>query len=126
VGKLDSSERRRHGRVCFCQLDSSDLPAGKNIPVRVAFSHWNLIFPPNQPNFKFLAMGMEVGDAYNNAIQAILDHPELSQWEYVLTVEHDNTPPADGVLMLIETLALPISTTKYYCTKYCVFIYTTT
>jgi hypothetical protein len=80
------------------------IPAGKSIPVRVAFSHWNLIFPPNQPNFKFLAMGMEVGDAYNNAIQAIIDHPELSNWEYILTVEHDNTPPADGVLMLIETL----------------------
>ena len=30
--------------------------------------------------------------------------PELSQWEYVLSIEHDNTPPPDGVLKLLETM----------------------
>ena len=80
------------------------IPAGKSIPVRVAFSHWNLIFPPNQPVFRYLAMGQEVGEAYSNAITEILAHPELSKWEYILTVEHDNVPPPDGVLNLIESL----------------------
>jgi hypothetical protein len=51
-----------------------------------------------------LALGQEVGDAYNNTIQAIIAHPELSQWEYILTIEHDNTPPVDGVMQLVKSM----------------------
>jgi len=51
-----------------------------------------------------LALGQEVGEAYNNAIQSVLENPELSQWEYILTIEHDNVPPADGLLKLIESM----------------------
>jgi hypothetical protein len=80
------------------------IPSATNIPVKVAFSIWNLMFPPNQPVYKMLALGMEVGDAYSNAIEVILDHPELSQWEYILTVEHDNVPPPDGVARLIKIM----------------------
>lgn len=80
------------------------LPAAKDIPARVALSHSSLIFPPNQPVVRILAQGMEVGDAYSTAIQGVLDHPELSKWEFILTLEHDNAPPADGVLKLIETM----------------------
>ncbi len=80
------------------------IPAGSDIPTRVAFSHWNLIFPPNQPVFRTLALGQEVGEAYSQAIQAVLDHPELGKWEYILTIEHDNMPPSDGVLKLIEVM----------------------
>ena len=47
---------------------------------------------------------MEVGHAYSAAIEQVLAHPELSQWEYILTVEHDNAPPPDGVLTLIEDM----------------------
>jgi hypothetical protein len=28
----------------------------------------------------------------------------LSQWEYILTLEHDNTPPPDGVFRLLERM----------------------
>lgn len=77
------------------------LPASNSISTKVALSHWNLIFPPNNGVHRMIALGQEVGEAYNNAIQAILDHPELSQWEYVLTVEHDNVPPPDGLVKLI-------------------------
>lgn len=80
------------------------LPAGQMMSTKVALSHWNLIFPPNQAVHRMLCLGMEVGDAYNRAIETVLGHPELSTWEYVLTVEHDNVPPPDGVLKLIETL----------------------
>ncbi len=80
------------------------LPAANSIPAKVAFSHWNLIFPPNNGVFKMLAQGMEVGDAYSTAIEQILAHPELSQWEYVLTIEHDNMPPNDGVVNLIAQM----------------------
>ena len=80
------------------------LPAGEMIPAKVALSHWNLIFPPNQGVLRILAQGMEVGDAYTSAISQVLAHPDLSQWEYILTIEHDNTPPQDGVLKLIERM----------------------
>lgn len=80
------------------------IPASDLIPAKVALSHWNLLFPPNNGVVRMLALGMEVGDAYSSAIEGILSHPELSQWEYVLTLEHDNMPPQDGVLRLVERM----------------------
>lgn len=80
------------------------IPAGDSIPSKVALSHWNLIFPPNQPVYKMLCLGMEVGDAYSQAIEQIVTHPDLSTWEYILTIEHDNIPPADGVVRLVADL----------------------
>jgi hypothetical protein len=80
------------------------LPAADMIPAKVALSHWNLIFPPNQGVVRILALGMEVGDAYSTAIEQVLAHPDLGQWEYVLSIEHDNMIPADGVLRLLEVL----------------------
>lgn len=80
------------------------VPAGRDIPAKVAMAHWAVMFPPNQPVLRILAQGMEVGDAYSNAIEQILAHPELSTWEYILTVEHDNVPPPDGVLQLIKRM----------------------
>jgi len=80
------------------------LPTDVMISSKVALSHWNLIFPPNQAVVKMLIQGMEVGDAYSTAIENILGHPELSKWEYILTIEHDNMPPNDGVIKLIEQM----------------------
>lgn len=80
------------------------IPSASMIPAKVALSHWNLMFPPNQPVYRFLCLGMEVGDAYSSAIEQILTHPDLSQWEYILTIEHDNVPPPDGVLKLIKRM----------------------
>ncbi len=80
------------------------LPAAESIPAKVALSHWNITFPPNNGVVRILAQGMEVGDAYSSAIESILVDPNLSQWEYVLTLEHDNLPPPDGLLKLIEDL----------------------
>jgi len=76
------------------------LPAAATMATKVALSHWNLAFPPNNGVVRILAQGMEVGDAYTTAIQQILAHPDLSQWEYLLTLEHDNMPPSDGVIAL--------------------------
>ncbi len=80
------------------------LPAAAMIPAKVALSHWNLIFPPNNGVVRILAQGMEVGDAYSIAIAQVLAHPQLNEWEYLLTLEHDNLPPQDGVLKLLEVL----------------------
>lgn len=80
------------------------LPADSLIPAKAALSHWNLIFPPNNGVIRILAQGMEVGDAYSSAIEQVLANPELSQWEYLLTLEHDNLPPSDGLVKLIAQL----------------------
>lgn len=80
------------------------MPAARDIPTKVALSHWSLIFPPNQPVYRLLALGQEVGEAYNNAIEQVLSHPELSTWEYILTIEHDNIPPAHGVISLVKQM----------------------
>lgn len=80
------------------------IPAGESIPTKVYLSHVALIFPPNQPAFRMAAIGQEVGVAYTDAIENILRHPELSQWEYMLTIEHDNMPPSDGLVRLIERM----------------------
>lgn len=82
------------------------IPAGATIPAKVALSHWNLAFPPNNGVVRILAQGMEVGDAYSQAIDSILAHPELGQWEYILTIESDNAPPPDGVVKLIEQMEM--------------------
>lgn len=80
------------------------VPAGDMIPTDVALSFRNIAFPPNQQAVWIGAKGMEVGDAYSTAIEGILANPELSQWEYILTIEHDNLAPPDGVLKLIKRM----------------------
>jgi hypothetical protein len=80
------------------------IPSASMIAAKVYLNHMNLIFPPNQGVVKILAEGMEVGHAYSAAIDNILAHPDLREWEYLLTVESDNMPPSDGVLKLIEDM----------------------
>jgi len=80
------------------------IPAADTIPAKVALSHWNLAFPPNNGVVRILAQGMEVGDAYSQAVNNILQTPDLCDWEYMLTIEHDNCPPADGVIKLVEDM----------------------
>jgi hypothetical protein len=80
------------------------MPAAPSIPAKVALALWGMAFPPNQGAHRMVALGMEVGDAYSSCISEILAHPELSQWEYLLTVEHDNIPPGDGLIRLIAQM----------------------
>jgi hypothetical protein len=80
------------------------MPSDKLMSVRVALSHMNLIFPPNNSVYRMITVGAEVGAAYSETIEAILAHPDISQWEYILTIESDNMPPADGVLKLLKDM----------------------
>lgn len=80
------------------------IPAGEMIPTKVYLSHMNIIFPPNQAVVRMAAVGMEVGEAFSSTIEQILQHPDLKDWEYLLTIEHDNIPPPDGVLKLIKRM----------------------
>jgi hypothetical protein len=88
------------------------IPASDMIPAKVALSHWNLAFPPNNGVVRILALGMEVGHAYSSAIEQILCHPDLKDWEYILTIEHDNAPPQDGVVKLMKSMD---ENQKYSC-----------
>jgi hypothetical protein len=80
------------------------IPAGVSIPTKVYLSHCGIITPPNQGMYRMAAIGMEVGEAFSNAINEIVNHPELKDWEYLLTIEHDNIPPADGLIKLINRM----------------------
>jgi hypothetical protein len=80
------------------------LPAGAQMPTKAALAMRSLAFPPNQAVHWMACLGMEVGEAYSQAIEQVLAHPDLREWEYILTLEHDNIPPWDGVVKLIETM----------------------
>jgi hypothetical protein len=80
------------------------IPAGKSIPTKVYLSHCGLIFPPNNASYRMAAIGLEVGEAFSNAIEAVLSHPDLSQWEYILTIEHDNIPQPDALVKLLAQM----------------------
>lgn len=101
---LKSSKRILEGGSWKKQRIVMLIPAGQSIPVKVYLSHRSLIFPPNQAMFPMAAVGMEVGEAFSTAIESILAHPDLAQWEYLLTIEHDNIPPPDGVLKLLAQM----------------------
>lgn len=80
------------------------VPADSVIPAKCALAMWSLIFPPNNGTVRILAQGLEVGDAYSKAIEGVLAHPDLKDWEFLLCVEQDNAPPCDGVMRLVEAM----------------------
>lgn len=79
-------------------------PSDGKLNVKVADAIATLMSPMNQRFQRYRLEGMEVADAYNHGVQMVLDHPDLSKYKFVLTIEHDNTPPPDGLLMLLETM----------------------
>jgi len=80
-------------------------PTRGMFPTRVVQSWMKLLKPMNQvvagPIF---AESMQVDSAYNSLIKYILNNPYLSKFKYVLTIEEDNLPPADGLLKLYESM----------------------
>lgn len=91
-------------------------PSGM-ISTKVAQAIWSLLTPMNQKFAKFTVEGKEVGDAYNEAVAMILQNPELSKWKYLLTIEHDNLPPQDGLLKLYESIEKYDAVGGLYWTK---------
>lgn len=101
---LGSSSRVLEGGGWKDQSTIMILPAGKQVSSVAALSWMNLIPAPNTKFYRFLAMDMEVGEAYTAAISNILAHPDLSNWKYILTVEHDNILPPTGMLDLYKAM----------------------
>ena len=77
------------------------IPALESVPTRVVASWLNLMSPPNNKVARLFAQGMEVGAAYSSCIESILANEQLAQWKYIVTIEHDNLPPQDGLLKLL-------------------------
>lgn len=80
------------------------IPTRGTINHRVVTAWQGLIGPMNQKRTMIFATGDEVGKAYNNMIEFILGHPELSKWKYVMTLEDDNLPPPDAQIRLLESI----------------------
>ncbi len=98
IQRLNDSGQWKKQRIVYV------VPGGSTIPARTYLSHRGLIFPPNQSMFPMYVENAEVGAAYDEAIGMILDHTTLSTWEYMLTIEADNLPPADGVMKLVARM----------------------
>lgn len=80
-------------------------PTRGTIPAKVVQSWINLIRPMNQKVLgPMFAIGLEVGEAYNQVITSIMANPELAKFKYLLTIEEDNCPPPDGLLKLYESM----------------------
>lgn len=99
-----SSQRILEGGSWKKQRVISIIPADTSIPTKVYLAHTSLIFPANNGAFRMAAIGFEVGEAFSNAIAEILAHPDLSQWEYILTIEHDNIPEQNSLIKLLASM----------------------
>jgi hypothetical protein len=80
------------------------VPTRGMIHAKVVQNWLGLMAPMNQKFTRHFAIGMEVGAAYSEAIEMILQNPELSKWQYILFLEEDNLPPPDGLLKLYENM----------------------
>lgn len=77
------------------------LPASNTVSTRAVISWMNLIYPPNNAAHKVACLGLEVGQAYSEAIEHLLVNQFTKDCRFYLTLEHDNLPPPDGVIRLL-------------------------
>ena len=103
---LDESIDRLEKAKSYRDLSTIIIcPTRGVIPAKVVQSWMGMMRPMNQKVIgPLFAIGMEVGAAYNSMIENILANPDLSTWKYLLTIEEDNMPPADGLLKLYESM----------------------
>jgi hypothetical protein len=104
---LDSSRKRLIKSKAYADLSTIIIcPTRGVIPARVTSSMISLGKPMNQKVIgPIFIEKMEVGEAYEHAISLILNNPDLSKFKYILTIEEDNLPPADGLIKLLETIS---------------------
>lgn len=93
------------------------IPCGATIPTRVVQTWLQMATPMNQKFVRIFAQGMEVGAAYTAAIDNILQHPQLKEYKYVLTIEHDNMVSYDSLLKLYDSIGDFDAISGLYFTK---------
>lgn len=110
-------DRLRDGKVYRDLSTVCVVPTRGVVPARVVESWMNLMSPMNQPFVRIFVEGMEVGEAYQRAVELILDNPVLKKFKYLLTLEEDNIPPSDGLLKLYENIDKYAVVAGLYYTK---------
>jgi hypothetical protein len=80
------------------------IPTADLIPAKVVLSWMNLGAAPNNGIVRKMMLGMEVGEAYSYAIEEVIKDPGLTNFNYILTIEHDNAPPPDGLIKLLQRM----------------------
>lgn len=78
------------------------IPCFNQLPTKAVQSWMSMLTPMNQKFFRIWAMNMEVGQAYSETIEMILSNPQLSEFRFVMTLEHDNIIPPDALIKLYE------------------------
>lgn len=94
---LEGHTYRDNSTVCV-------IPTRGTIPIEAVMSWFALICPPNQSFVRLPVKGMEVGQAYNSAIDLIQSNPDLAKYRFLLTLEEDNLPPPDGLTKLQQAM----------------------
>lgn len=84
---------------------------------RTVSSWQSLMAPMNQARAFLICAGDEVGVAYNRMVAQILADPQLSQWDYIMTVEDDNLIPPDAHIRLLESIGDYDAVSGIYFTK---------
>ena len=94
---LEATVKRVTESSSWKKLDTVMLiPSGGQVPVKAALSWLNLYAPPNNSFFRLPTVGavnLEVGEAFSQSIEHILQDPVLGKVKYLLTAEHDNIGP---------------------------------
>lgn len=80
------------------------VPTRGLIHPRIVNSWMQMISPINSRKIFDIIEGDEVGVAYNKKITSILNHPQLSKFKYIMTMEDDNIPPRDAHIRLLESI----------------------
>jgi hypothetical protein len=79
-------------------------PTIGTVPSAVLPSWFQLITPMNTAIVRIFVQKQEVGEAYNETIESIIKDPNLAKCKYILTLEADNIPPPNGLLLLLESI----------------------
>jgi hypothetical protein len=103
---LSQSIQRLHRGQTYRNLSTVWITVTRgSLKPKVVSSWISLMRPMNQPVLgPIFIENEEVGQAYQKAFEMVLDHPELSKFKYILTIEEDNLPPQDGLLKLYENI----------------------
>lgn len=111
---LQSSIDRLHKAGTYRDLSTIIIcPTRGVIPAAVVQS-WGFMRPMNQKVTPIIFIeGMEVGEAYEAAMNMILANPDLASFKYLLTIEEDNMPPPDGLLRLYEAIEGQVDGIRY-------------
>ena len=88
-------------------------PSRGDLHPKVVGAWMNMLVPMNQPYVRLWPYNMEIGDAYSQTVESVIADPQFAKFRYVLTMEADNIPPPDGLILLLESIEGGVDGKKY-------------